>query len=605
MVLPLIESTRLSLSLFPFQGQEADKAERLQKEMNACLGSLCFGDIHARRQDIAAAHPNTCDWLFTTTEYKKWWDRTDLQSHNGVLWIKGKPGAGKSTLMKHTLGHLEKTSVNNLVIAYFFNARGGIFEKTPLGMLRSIVHQLVDKEAMLYENFASIFRERQRIHTGDWEWRQSELKEFILSEIRQWKSKPLVLLVDALDECNEVDVWDVVGFLELLSIYAVRFGAPLRICLSSRHYPSVRVKRSLELTVEKSENHQEDIARYIKERLTKEDDDDIEDLEDIEDEIGRRANGIFMWVAIVVSLLNKAYYEGRMEVMRKTLEEVPNDLEEVFDNLLRKDGGNKAETILMLQWVLLCQRLLKPEELFIAVMTGIPPKRIDRWNRSKFSRDIIQRRITSSSKGLIEVRKLRGASVQFIHLSVNDSLLRNQMLQKLDQTLGPESISASHGRLWACCWSYIERVDTTVLYILADDANVNAQGGYYGTALQAAMYGSKKELVELLLTQGADVNAKGGNYGTQLQAAAYGGKKELVELLLGQGAGVNAQGGHYGAALQAAAAAYRVNKELVELLLAQGADINAQGGYHGTALQEATYRINTKGVELLLAQGAK
>ncbi|KAF1812887.1 hypothetical protein P152DRAFT_383327, partial [Eremomyces bilateralis CBS 781.70] len=427
-----------------------------------CLRSLCFSNIHARRQDIAAAHPNTCDWIFTTTEYKKWRDRTDLQNHNGVLWIKGKPGAGKSTLMKHTLGHLEKTSVDHLIVAYFFNARGAILEKTPLGMLRSIVYQLVDKEALLYEHFASIFREKQRIHTGDWVWRQSELKEFILSEIRLWKSKPLVLLVDALDECNEADVRDVVGFLELLSIHAVGFGAPLRICLSSRHYPSVRMKRSLELTVEKSEDHQEDIARYIKERLTKEDDDDdIEDLEDIEDEIRRRANGIFMWVVIVVSLLNKAYDEGRIEAMRKTLEEVPSDLEEVFGNLLRKDSEDKAETTLMLQWVLLCQRLLKPEELFLAVMTEIAPKTIDKWNRSKFAREIFQRRITSSSRGLIEVRKGYEASVQFIHLSVNDFLLRNQRLQKLDQTLGPEPISASHGRLWACCWSYIERVDTT------------------------------------------------------------------------------------------------------------------------------------------------
>src|SRR5271168_3566000 len=70
---------------------------------------------------------------------------------------------------------------------------------------------------------------------------------------------------------------------------------------------------------------------------------------------------------------------------------------------------------------------------------------------------MIQRFITSISKGLVEVRKGTVAedTVQFIHESVNDFLIRNQRLQKLDPALKPHAVGASHDRLASCCMSYI------------------------------------------------------------------------------------------------------------------------------------------------------
>ncbi len=114
----------------------------------------------------------------------------------------------------------------------------------------------------------------------------------------------------------------------------------LRICLSSRHYPKVSVRKNLELTVEGSEEHGRDIATYIAENLQGHDD-------DIKAEVQEKAGGIFLWVAIVVSLLNKAYDDGWLEAMRKALDEVPSDLEDVFNRLLRKDDAAMAETVRM------------------------------------------------------------------------------------------------------------------------------------------------------------------------------------------------------------------------------------------------------------------
>jgi hypothetical protein len=103
-----------------------------------------------------------------------------------VLWIKGNPGTGKSTLVKHTLRHCEQNFKDHIVAAYFFNARGDKLEKTPLGMLRSLSYQLLRQESSLYGRFVPKSRDKLQKHrTGEWEWRQSELKDFLLSEI-QW-----------------------------------------------------------------------------------------------------------------------------------------------------------------------------------------------------------------------------------------------------------------------------------------------------------------------------------------------------------------------------------------------------------------------------------
>jgi ankyrin repeat protein len=78
-------------------------------------------------------------------------------------------------------------------------------------------------------------------------------------------------------------------------------------------------------------------------------------------------------------------------------------------------------------------------------------------------------------------------------------------------------------------------------------------------------------VVRLLLDSGADVNAQGGKYGNALQAAASKGNEAVVRLLVDSEAdvNVNAQGGEYANALQAAA--FLGNEAVVCLLVDCGA----------------------------------
>ena len=144
--------------------------------------------------------------------------------------------------------------------------------------------------------------------------------------------------------------------------------------------------------------------------------------------------------------------------------------------------------------------------------------------------------------------------------------------------------------------------EMVVQLLLEKGADINAQGGEYGNALQAASSRGHEAVVHLLLEKGADVNAQGGWYGNALQAASSEGHEAVVQLLLEKGADVNAQGGWYGNALQAASS--RGHEAVVQLLLEKGADVNAQGGPYGNALQAASSRGHEAVVQLLLEKGA-
>ena len=69
------------------------------------MESLFFEQIDARLTDIKPAHAKTCTWLYEQTGYHDWLDDSLLRNHHGFLWIKGKPGARKSTIMKHAYNY--------------------------------------------------------------------------------------------------------------------------------------------------------------------------------------------------------------------------------------------------------------------------------------------------------------------------------------------------------------------------------------------------------------------------------------------------------------------------------------------------------------------
>src|SRR5205814_1409874 len=170
------------------------------------------------------------------------------------------------------------------------------------------------------------------------------------------------------------------------------------------------------------EGHNQDIANYLHSELKA---GSSKQVEQVRTEILEKASGIFLWVVLVVQILNKEYDRGRIHALRKRLQEIPTKLNELFKDILTRDGQNMEDLLLCIQWILYAKRPLKREELYFAILSGEAPEALTAWNPEEITKQDMERFILSSSKGLAEVTKSTDQTVQFIHESVRDFLLEN------------------------------------------------------------------------------------------------------------------------------------------------------------------------------------
>ncbi|KAF7174131.1 hypothetical protein CNMCM6106_008248 [Aspergillus hiratsukae] len=374
-----------------------------------------------------------------------------------TLTTSGKPGAGKSTIMKFAYWSMKSKSRNKHAItaSFFFNARGEYLEKSILGMYRSLLLQLLEG----YPDLQAVLDDSE-INSQSQNGCPSldVLKDLFRSAVSALGQRSFMCFVDALDECDEQQVVDMVQYFEELAEQSTNKGVLLRICFSSRHYPYIVIHRGIRLTLEDQSGHGDDLATYVASRLQ------IEDpvlLEDLQTQLLRKAAGVFMWVVLVVDILNKEYRHNGL-ALRKRLAEIPSDLSELFKDILRRDNENMEGLLLCILWILLAKRPLQPKEFYHALWSGlsledladtqIPDVTVldasDSLNR--FDRCVI-----SSSKGLAEVTKSPQPTVQFIHESVRDFLIKERGLHELWPDLGFDWESLSHEKLKQCCESYM------------------------------------------------------------------------------------------------------------------------------------------------------
>ncbi|KAI1387927.1 uncharacterized protein F4822DRAFT_444436 [Hypoxylon trugodes] len=420
---------------------DADKNQRRK-----VLESLKFTQIDSRRQNIKVAHAKTCRWFLETSEYRDWLDSTKFSDHGGFLWIKGKPGAGKSTLMKFSFSQASgsKKKQSNIVISFFFNARGDELEKSTVGLYRSLLLQLFKARSDLQHLLDSFGSNN--------EWNTRSLEDLFLDVLQNIRSS-LVCFVDALDECEEDQIRAILSFLLNASEQAASFGTKLRVCFASRHYPHITIAKGLNLVIEGREDHRQDIANYLTTELRIGED---RLAEQIRSELQEKASGVFMWVVLVANILSKEFDRGRKHCLREKLCDIPSDLHDLFHDILTRNDDNCPGLLLCIQWVLFARRPLIPIELYFAIISETEPDSLSSYHsEQEISIDDVRRYVLDSSKGLAESTISDVPTVQFIHESVQDFLLKENGIQKIWPQLEYNLDGQSHEKLKRCCYSYL------------------------------------------------------------------------------------------------------------------------------------------------------
>ncbi|CAN9415621.1 unnamed protein product [Alternaria alternata] len=455
----------------PIHSQEPSRIPLNDEQRKSLLDSLRFEQIDARQMTIKTAHAKTCRWLLKSEQYLSWLDMTKVGEHHGFLWIKGKAGTGKSTLMKFALVNARRTMKNHILLSFFFNARGEDMEKSTIGTYRSLLLQLLERLPALQSVFDSLGLSTSSF-SADHQWNAESLKTLLEQAILGLGDFSVVCLIDALDECEEEQIRDMIQFFEHMGDLAVSNGIRFQVCFSSRHYPYITIRNGLELVLEGQEGHSQDITSYIETELKI---GKSKVAQQVRAELQEKASGIFMWVVLVVGILNKESDRGQVHTLRRKLREIPGDLHELFRDILTRDTHNKDGLVLCIQWILFAKQPLSPEQLYHAILSGVDLEVVTEWDPEEITKDVVKRFILDSSKGLAEATASKEQRVQFIHESVRDFLLKENGLGKIWPELGSNFQGQSHERLKQCCFNYISIDVATPLLILDNLPKASSQ----------------------------------------------------------------------------------------------------------------------------------
>lgn len=415
------------------------------------MESLSFPQMDVRCETISRSHADTCEWIFSRPEYLDWRNQTLMTDHGGFFWIKSKPGAGKSTLMKFLLRTAHEHMKEDKVISFFFNARGEELERSLEGCYRGLLHQLLTQIPRLH-----VVLNQSKIPSGLLQgWPLNSLREMLSEAIFLLGGDRLTCFIDALDECPEDDIRDMIDFFEELGESATEKDIHLRICLSSRHYPQVSITRCQPMLLDQQDGHQQDIAKYLKSKLKVRRGKTADELRVA---VQDKAHGIFMWVVLVVRILNKeSDHGGNNTDLRKCLERIPGELHDLFRDILQRGIRDDQNLVPILQWISFARRPLTREEIYFAIRSGEPDfSPSSPWDPDEDSPDSMDLFILNASKGLAETTKGKAPKIQFIHESVRD-YLRDTGFDILAPDLNVSLQGSAHDYIRHCCYRWISR----------------------------------------------------------------------------------------------------------------------------------------------------
>lgn len=416
--------------------------------------------MNSRKNDISDPANKTCTWLFEHSTYRKW-----LDQQQGLLWIKGKPGAGKSTIMRHAFASMEKQAkhIKLILASFFFHGRGVKIQKTVLGLFRSLLHQILQQIPESLQTFSLLFKNRCEVEGNfgeKWDWQERDLQDFFKTHITEAAvAHRIQIYVDALDECGEKAARDIVRFFELTTAKSAFTKAFLGICFSCRDYPHVALENGLEIRVE-DENH-DDIGNYIKANIH-----NIiqhhDTAETILNEVMKKAYGSFQWTLLVIGKVIDLYNEGKSRrLLLKHVQGIPSELNYLYQKLLEDiDDETLPETLQLMQWICFALRPLSLTELRFAIIVGADsPWRSFRQcqEAEEFTEtdEQMEKKVRFLSRGLAEVKQHEGRQVvQFNHQSVKEYLLQHG-LQILDKYANRDIVGRAHFRLSRSCIRYI------------------------------------------------------------------------------------------------------------------------------------------------------
>lgn len=427
------------------------KSSNIMKE-HMVLSSLNFDSRLSRYDLIKDAHQQSFDWVFqgaydpnvgsTTGRIFRW-----LKHGEGIFWISGKPGSGKSTLMKYILNHRETLPTlmawshpqPTVMASHFFWGAGSSMQKSRKGLLQTLLFEIFRQQPNLIETACPerwSLKNPETFYFGT--WLIPELARAIdrIVECKNLSVK-FCFFIDGLDEFED----DHVEFCQALRKLST--SAYVKLCVSSRPWNVFEdlFGKDISSKLYIHELTQDDIFNYVKDSLEShyrwpQLGVEAEYANSLICQVVTRAAGVFLWVFFVVRELRSGLTEYDTIVnLHRRLETIPTDLGAFFKQIL--ESVDKVYHTQMAKLLKAAIALRRPESIDIYGFLSMEfeededyvlKRRIDpeTLNKKMLRRLTVCQRLSARCRGILEVNSGR-THVDFLHRSVIEFLKTPEM----------------------------------------------------------------------------------------------------------------------------------------------------------------------------------
>ncbi|KAJ5111831.1 Vegetative incompatibility protein HET-E-1 [Penicillium alfredii] len=404
--------------------------------------------IHQTR---GAALKKSYDWILRHPQFQHWRNNNNSQ----VLWIKGDPGKGKTMLLCGIIDELGPTTKladrqARKFLSFFFCQATVPKLSNAHAVLRGLIYMLVDRKPSLLSIIREKFKEIGEPRFGDAEaW--AALCVMFLNILREASPDKIYIVVDALDEC----VQDQDKLLQFI-LQGTKEFPHVKWIISSRNHVEHRTRLndsqsilSLELQ-ENAESVSVAIGAYISDRIAEleslQNDDAL--LEHVRQTLQKKAEGTFLWVALVVQELQ---HVDSWDV-EQVVDDVPTGLDYLYarmiDQIEQTAPRSREYCQLVLSAATLAYRPLQLLEL--GVVSGLPNKIAGNANNIKT--------IVKRSGSFLTIRD---KTIYFVHQSAKDYLI-----EKAGPSIFPSGSTAAHGRMFTKSLQVMDKVLRRDMYSL-------------------------------------------------------------------------------------------------------------------------------------------
>ncbi|KAK8084131.1 hypothetical protein PG996_002912 [Apiospora saccharicola] len=441
------------------------------------LKHLKDGSMGLRFFDIPEAHSQTLAWIFDgldesmvdpfMTDQNSWCDRSDptevtvetfnamkLAREDYVSWLRGspmhtkdtifhisgKPGAGKSTLMKYLRKHqvtsesLEDWSGGKtpIICHYFAWHPGNPVQNTIRGLLITILYTILQQAPELCKvAFETQWQRVKADHLIDSD--PEEIKRglnAILMNKNTFNTYRFCIFIDGLDEFRE-EPEDVIG---LIWDWATIGGSNMKLLQDiNRRDIALRVKDGLE-SIEEFETREEKAEILA-----------------LGYDLTEKSEGVFLWVKLALNTVRESVMsrESAADIARK-INELPRELEDAFQYIFDSMKNHRLHTerrraMLTLRFVIDYPTYLRKRH-----MEGFPllrysfldeydnnhrfaqKGRLNQWSESELVSRLnrAQKQVVRRCFGLVEVTNSNfGQSkvLSFLHRAVSEFMHRDRI----------------------------------------------------------------------------------------------------------------------------------------------------------------------------------